>query len=339
MAKHSGQRKALSISVTITTRQRVTAARPDAQWSADTTALVAQQLLDTSAGQHVETPSSLATRHATTATPTVEMDAVPTVLLSPDGGALTRLVLGQCAQRDAETARLSGMKRALRISVTTATRLRATAAHPRAELSADTTALVARQHPDTSVAQHVETRSSLASRHATTATLRPEMDAVRTVNQRSDGIASLSRAVGLIARKSAETVSKPFQKDAMMGTRQRATAAAEGAQWSADTTALLHSPTFAAQAAETRSSLASRYATTATPSVGMDAVRTAQMLSPAGLAQLSRVVGLIARRCVETVSRPFQKDAMTATRQRATAAAEGAQSSADTTALVSRLYV
>jgi hypothetical protein len=245
MAKHSGQRKALSISVTITTRQRVTAARPDAQWSADTTALVAQQLLDTSAGQHVETPSSLATRHATTATPTVEMDAVPTVLLSPDGGALTRLVLGQCAQRDAETARPSEMKRALRISVTTATRQRTTAAHPRAELSADTTALVARQHPDTSVAQHAETRSSLASRHATTAT----------------------------------------------------------------------------------------------PSVGMDAVRTAQMLSPAGLAQLSRAVGLIARRCVETVSRPFQKDAMTATRQRATAAAEGAQSSADTTALVSRLYV
>ena len=339
MAKHSGQRKALSISVTITTRQRVTAARPDAQWSADTTALVAQQLLDTSAGQHVETPSSLATRHATTATPTVEMDAVPTVLLSPDGGALTRLVLGQCVQRDAETARLSGMKRALRISVTTATRLRATAAHPRAELSADTTALVARQHPDTSVAQHVETRSSLASRHATTATLRPEMDAVRTVNQRSDGIASLSRAVGLIARKSAETVSKPFQKDAMMGTRQRATAAAEGAQWSVDTTALLHSPTFAVQAAETRSSLASRYATTATPSVGMDAVRTAQMLSPAGLAQLSRAVGLIARKCAETVSRPLQKDAMTATWQLATAAVLCAQLSADTIALDSCLCV
>ena len=125
----------------------------------------------------------------------------------------------------------------------------------------------------------------------------------------------------------------------MTGTRQGATAAVEGAQWSADTTALLHSPTSAGQAAETGSSLAMRHATTATPSVGMDAVRTAQMLSPAGLAQLSRAVGLIARRCVETVSRPFQKDAMTATRQRATAAAEGAQSSADTTALVSRLYV
>ena len=71
----------------------------------------------------------------------------------------------------------------------------------------------------------------------------------------------------------------------------------------------------------------------------MDAVRTAQMLSPDGLAGLSRAVGLTARRCVETASRPFQKDVTTETRQRATAAVEGAQSSADTTALVSRLCV
>ena len=157
MAKHSGQRKALSISVTITTRQRETAVRPDAQWSADTTALVAQQLLDTSAGQHAETRSSLATRHATTATPTVEMDAVRTVLLSLDGGALIRLVLCQCAQRDAETARLSAKNRALRISVTTGTRQGATAAPSRAELSADTPALVAQQLPDTSAGQNAET--------------------------------------------------------------------------------------------------------------------------------------------------------------------------------------
>jgi hypothetical protein len=142
-----------------------------------------------------------------------------------------------------------------------------------------------------------------------------------------------------IAWKSAETVSRPLQKDAMTATRQRATAAAQGVPSSADSTALLHSPTSAAQHAETPSALATRHATTATPSVGMDAVQNAQMLSLDGLAQLSRAAGLIARRCVETASRPFQKDAMTATRQRATAAVEGAQSSADTIALDSRLCV
>jgi hypothetical protein len=125
----------------------------------------------------------------------------------------------------------------------------------------------------------------------------------------------------------------------MTATRQRAMAAAQGAQSSVDTTALLHSPTSVAQDAETPSSLATRHATTATPSVGMDAVRFAQMLSPDGLARLCRAVGLIARQCVETASRPNQKDAMMATRQGATAAAQGVQSSADTTALVSRLCV
>jgi hypothetical protein len=89
MGKHSGQREALTISVTITTRQRVTAARPDAQWSADTTALVAQQLLATSAAQHAETPSLLVTRDATTATASVGMDAVRIAqMLRPDGLAL-----------------------------------------------------------------------------------------------------------------------------------------------------------------------------------------------------------------------------------------------------------
>ena len=97
-----------------------------------------------------------------------------------------------------------------------------------------------------------------------------------------------------IAWKSAETVSRPLQKDVMMATGSRATAVAQGAQSSADTTALLHSPTSAAQHAETPGALAMRPATTATPSVGMDAVQTAQMLSPDGLAQLSRAVGLIA---------------------------------------------
>jgi ubiquinone biosynthesis protein UbiJ len=73
--------------------------------------------------------------------------------------------------------------------------------------------------------------------------------------------------------------------------------------------------------------------------MGMDAVGIARMLRPDGLAQLSRVVGLIAHKYAETVSRPLQKDAMTATRQRATAAAQYAQSSVDTIAMDSRLCV
>ena len=125
----------------------------------------------------------------------------------------------------------------------------------------------------------------------------------------------------------------------MTATRQRATAAAQGARSSADTTALLHGPTSAARHAETPGALATRHATTATPSVGMDAVRIAQMLRPDGLARLSRAVGLIARKCAETVSRPLQKDAMTATWQLATAAVLCAQLSADTIALDSCLRV
>jgi post-segregation antitoxin (ccd killing protein) len=69
----------------------------------------------------------------------------------------------------------------------------------------------------------------------------------------------------------------------------------------------------------------------------MDAVQTAQMLSPDGLAQRSRAVGLNACKSAETASKPLQKNAMTATWQRATAAAQGAQWSADTLALDSRL--
>jgi len=125
----------------------------------------------------------------------------------------------------------------------------------------------------------------------------------------------------------------------MTATQERATAAAQGAPSSADTTALLHSPTSAAQDAETQSSLATRHATTATASVGMDAVRIAQMLRPDGLVQLSRAEGLIARKSAETVSNQFQKDAMTGAQQRATAAVQYAQSSADTTALESHLCV
>jgi hypothetical protein len=118
-----------------------------------------------------------------------------------------------------------------------------------------------------------------------------------------------------------------------------ATAAAPSAQSSADTTAVLHSPTSATQLAETTCALKARHATTATPSMGMDAVQIAQALSPDGVAQLCRAEVLIARKSAETVSEQRQKDATTATRQRATAAAQGAQWSADTTALDSRLCV
>jgi hypothetical protein len=52
----------------MTTRQTATAAQPRADLSADSTALVARQLLGTPAKQLAETPSSMATRHVTTAT-------------------------------------------------------------------------------------------------------------------------------------------------------------------------------------------------------------------------------------------------------------------------------
>ena len=66
MAKQSGQRKALSISVTITTRQRMTAARPDAQWSADTIALESRLCVPP---RHAVTDFAQALNHATTETP------------------------------------------------------------------------------------------------------------------------------------------------------------------------------------------------------------------------------------------------------------------------------
>jgi hypothetical protein len=107
-----------------------------------------------------------------------------------------------------------------------------------AQSSVDTTATEATRLLSTLVAQAAETPKTLATRHATTATPRLEMDAVGTANRSSDGIAQLSRAVGLLARKSAETVSRPLQKDAMTATRLRATAAAQHAQSSVDTIAM-----------------------------------------------------------------------------------------------------
>ena len=125
----------------------------------------------------------------------------------------------------------------------------------------------------------------------------------------------------------------------MTAARQRATAAAQGAQLSADTTALLHSPTSAAQHAETTSSLATRHATTATASVGMDAVQTAIRLRLDGRALPWRVVDPVARKSAEMESNPLQKHATMAIQLPAMAAAPCAQSSTDTRALDSRLCV
>jgi hypothetical protein len=226
-----------------------------AQSSADSTVLLHSQ---TSATQLAETPSSLATRHATTATPTAAMDAVLTAQrLRQDGIALLFRAAHPVARKSAETASELPEKDAM-----TATRQRATAAVMCAQSSADTTALL---HGPTSATQHAETPSSLVTRHATTATPTAAMDAVLTARRLSqDGIALLFRAVGPVARKYAETVSELPEKDAMTATRSAATAAALCAQSSADTTAVLHSPTSATQLAETPSSLVTRHATIAT---------------------------------------------------------------------------
>jgi hypothetical protein len=83
------------------------AAAPCAQSSADTRALMQ---IPTSAGQHAETPSSLALSNATTATPTVAMDAVQTATrLRLDGRALPWRVVGPVAR-----AAMQGHTRALR---------------------------------------------------------------------------------------------------------------------------------------------------------------------------------------------------------------------------------
>ena len=137
-----------------------------------------------------------------------------------------------------------------------------------------------------------------------------------------------------VARKSAETESKPLQKHATMAIRLPKMAAATCAQSSADTRALMQSPTSAAQPAETPSSLALRNATTATPTVGMDAVQTAIRSRMDGRALPWRVVGPVARKSAETESEPLQKHATMAIRLLAMAAAPCAQSSADTRALM-----
>jgi hypothetical protein len=320
------------------TRQRATDAALNAQSSADTTALLHSP---TFATQHAAMPSLLAARHATTATPSVGMDAMD-VLLSPDGGALIRLVLGQCAQRDAET-----VSKPLQKDAMTATRQRATAAAQSAQSSANTLALDSRLFVRAlDQARHVVVMENVqALNHATMQTSRPETGAVRHVPLRwvtcaitTTGQLLLPSAFGRQATRPAEMAKHSGQRKALsisvtITTRQRATAALLDAQSSVDIPALLHNPTSAAQHAEIPSALATRHATTATPTMGMDAVQTASRLSSDGCALLLRAVGPLARKSAETESELPEKDAMTETRQLTTAAQPPAWSSVDTAAL------
>jgi hypothetical protein len=79
-AGHSEQKRIFLISVMMETVQTSTGARPSAQSSADTTATEAARLLSTLVTQAAETGRSLASKHVTTATLLVRMDAVRSAL-------------------------------------------------------------------------------------------------------------------------------------------------------------------------------------------------------------------------------------------------------------------
>ena len=80
-ARHSGQKEIFLISVMMATVQTSMGARPSAQSSVDTTVTAARRLLSTLVTQGAETGSLLATRHVTTATMLMGMDAVRTAQL------------------------------------------------------------------------------------------------------------------------------------------------------------------------------------------------------------------------------------------------------------------
>ena len=79
-ARHSGQKGIFLISVMMATVQTSTGARPSAPSSAGTTVTEATRLLSTLVTQAVETARSLATRHVTTTTQLMGMDAVRAAL-------------------------------------------------------------------------------------------------------------------------------------------------------------------------------------------------------------------------------------------------------------------
>jgi len=155
------------------TVQRAMGARPSAQSSADTTATAARRLLSSLVTHGAETGSSLATRHATTATMLMGMDAVRTALLhSMDGHAHASHAVYRFALKFVETGSSLREKGA-----TMATREMVMGAAQHARSSADSAAPVVTH---AGVRQGAETARSLATRHATTATMWMGMDAVRT---------------------------------------------------------------------------------------------------------------------------------------------------------------
>ena len=149
---------------------------------------------------------------------------------------------------------------------------------PSAQSSADTTATAARRQQSTVVTQAAETGSSLATRHATTATMLMGMAAGRTALLYSmDGHARASHVVYRCAMKFVETGSSLREKVATMATREMVMGATQHARSSADSAALEVSQAGVRHGAGTARSLATRHATTTTMLMGMDAVRTAQL--------------------------------------------------------------
>ena len=171
-ARLSGQNRISLISVMMATLPTTMDARPVAKSSADTTATAARRLLSTLVTQGAETGSLLATRHATTATMLMGMDAVRTALLQrTDGHARASRVVYRFALKFVET----GSSRRER-GATMATREMVMGATQHARSSADSTALEVTQ---ACARQGAETVRSLATRHATMATMLMGMDAVR----------------------------------------------------------------------------------------------------------------------------------------------------------------
>ena len=171
-ARHSGQKGIFLISVMMATVQTSTGARPSAQSSADTTAMEATRLLSTLVTQAAETGSALASKHVTTATLLVRMDAVRSALQNMDGFAHKSLAENRFALKFVETG--SSLREN---NATMTTREMVMGATQHARSSADSTALAVTQ---ACVRQSAETARSLATRHVTTATLLVGMDAVRT---------------------------------------------------------------------------------------------------------------------------------------------------------------
>jgi hypothetical protein len=315
---------------TITTQQMAMDATPNAVWNVDTVALLAMRALVLL--YHVETASVQALNCATTATQQAVMDAALPVLLRQDGNA-PRLVLasvqrafGSQETKCVETARHSGQKRILLISVMMATLPASMGARPRAQSSADTAVPEALRLLSPVVTQPAEMARSLATRYATTTTFLLGMDAVRAALKKLDGNAHTWHAVNQFAIQFVETGLSMEVNNAtvLLG-------AAQHARPSADSPALT---VHVRQSAEMARSLVTRYATTTTLLLGMDAVRAA-LKKLDGNAQHHHAVSVnrFAAQFVETHMSLEVKHATMATRETVMGAAQHAPSSADSTAL------